>query len=218
MDPGYDTVDNNVVDDETSPCFEVMRRQIMLKLPEPSSWLTRYSQGLFAACRSCVSVVEKQDMIADRIKRRSDHYKSSGKWMCSSADTLGLKAMDLGLNGSTTVGYGSKMMLLREDWSAALHMATSRSTTCWTKITSMYWSDFCHLRWMTWHLHLVPPVSVKNVCVTNLCTSGNLICGSRHHPQCIKGEHTQLPGANCWLDTHISRIVTICLQLSVSVV
>lgn len=53
MDPGYDTVVNNVVDDETSS------RQVILKLPEPSSWLTRYSQGLFAACRSCVSVVEK---------------------------------------------------------------------------------------------------------------------------------------------------------------
>lgn len=51
--------------------------------------------------------------------------------------TLGLKASVLGSLGSTTEGYGSKMMLFRGDSRAALHMATRRSTTCTTtsKIT-----------------------------------------------------------------------------------
>lgn len=65
---------------------------------------------------------------------------------------------------------------------------------------------------------LVHPVSVKkNVCVTDLRTSGNLICSSGHHPQCIKGEHTQLPGTNCWLENtykqnsdNMSAAICIC--------
>lgn len=66
------------------------------------------------------------------------------KWLTCWADTLGLKARVLGLNGSTTEGYGSNMMLLREDSSAALHMATSKSTTCRTSdrlidIIFIYW-------------------------------------------------------------------------------
>lgn len=46
--------------------------------------------------------------------------------------TLGLKASVLGSVGSTTEGYGSKMMLFLGDSRAALHMATRRSTTCTT--------------------------------------------------------------------------------------
>lgn len=45
--------------EETSSSFQVISRQFIFKLPEPSSGLTRYSQGLFAACRSSVSAVEK---------------------------------------------------------------------------------------------------------------------------------------------------------------
>lgn len=54
--------------------------------------------------------------------------------------TLGLKARVFGLHGSTTEVNGSNMMLLRGDWRAALHIATSRSTTCRTAIAATHQS------------------------------------------------------------------------------
>lgn len=84
------------------------------------------------------------------------------------------------------------MRLLREDWRAALHMATNKSITCKSRD-----------KWITYVLCYNSFSHIK-LCasLTNLCTGGNLFCSSRHNPQHMKGKHTQLPGANCWLQTH----------------
>lgn len=108
-------------------CLQNSAMIVWFYLPVPSSWLTRCCQELFAACRSSFSATHKHIQYMTIRPSQSSH-----KLLQCLTDTLGLKARVFGLHGSTTEGYGSNMMLLREDWRAALHMATSKSTTCRT--------------------------------------------------------------------------------------